>query len=263
MAQAYIKRPGAIPFILREEVQRFNEQNRPRRKSLMMKHYGVREWVDFARRVGALAEQVAMASHLEEGCDECGQLARFCQQLAGVASVMSRERVPEKVTRCARAIFPARQASGWKRAIRVPVELVYDSFLVPIPVGLRASWQVGWQAMYRAGDCSVDLRIDPDARSSRATLTGQVSSHVLPNRPMRDIPVCLRSGKRTVAETLSNQFGEFQLEYDQKGQLELCIELDGRSRRILAPLRRIARTDETGRGATLAGGNRKRSTKKN
>jgi hypothetical protein len=149
---------------------------------------------------------------------------------------MAQEQAPESAVNLARAIYPARP----KRSFRIPCELVFDSFLAPAPVGLRASWQVGWQALYLAGDCSLDLRIEPDPLSSRAALIGQVSNHAVPDSPMGDIPVSLKSGKRVMAETRSNQFGEFQLEYDQQSRLELCVVLEGGAKRIVAPLRRVA-----------------------
>jgi len=41
-----------------------------------------------------------------------------------------------------------------------------------------------------------------------------------------------------VAETLSNRFGEFQLEYAQQPQLKLCIALRD-SKSIQVPLRKL------------------------
>ena len=114
---------------------------------------------------------------------------------------MALREAPDAVVRRARAICPGRIAERPKRAFRIPVELIFDSFLVPAPAGLRASWQVGWQALYRAGNCSLDVRIEPDLRSSRAALIGQVSNHVTPEVEMAGVPVCLRSGKQVVAET--------------------------------------------------------------
>jgi hypothetical protein len=55
---------------------------------------------------------------------------------------------------------------------------------------------------------------------------------------MGNLPVCLRSGKLVVAETLSNRFGEFQLEYAQQPQLRLCISLQD-SKSIQVPLRKF------------------------
>jgi hypothetical protein len=103
---------------------------------------------------------------------------------------------------------------------------------------LRATWQAGWQGLYRAGNCSIDLRIEPELSSSRAAVIGQITNHVLPQQEMGNLPVCLRSGKLIVAETLSNRFGEFQMEYAQQSQLRLCIHLRD-SKSIQVPLRKF------------------------
>jgi hypothetical protein len=204
-----------------------------------MKHFETGDWIDFARNACTPTRRASLESHLETGCSECQRAAEFFGKFARITKAMSSESVPAAMVRQAEAIYPSRRPSSWKRALRVPAALVYDSFRAPLPAGLRSTWQMGWQAMFRAGDCSLDLRIEPDLRSSRATLTGQVSNHLLPNLQMGDIPVSLRSGRRTVAETTSNLFGEFQLEYDQASRLELCIDLEGGCKRIVAPLRRI------------------------
>jgi hypothetical protein len=203
-----------------------------------MTHYGIHEWVDFSREVGDRAGFAAMREHLDTGCADCGPVAAFFQSLARVCQGMAE--APESVARLARAIAPTRPSTRMRRSVRVPIELIYDSFLVPAAAGLRATWQAGWQALYRAGDCSLDVRIEPDLRSSRAAVIGQVFNHALPDLPMGNIPVCLRSGRQVVAETRSNRFGEFQMEYDQQSRLQLWIYLEGGSRRIVAPLRKIA-----------------------
>lgn len=201
-----------------------------------MSHFGVLQWADFAREVGPVAERSAIGEHLAEGCAECRATADFWRMLARVTGVMALQQAPQPAVDRARAICPAED----RRAFRIPCELVFDSFLAPAPAGLRASWQVGWQALYRAGDCSLDVRIEPDPLSSRAALIGQVSNHAMPDSPMDDIPVSLKSGKRVVAETRSNRFGEFQMEYEPQSRLELCVLLEGGAKRIVAPLRKIA-----------------------
>jgi hypothetical protein len=42
-----------------------------------------------------------------------------------------------------------------------------------------------------------------------------------------------------VSETLSNRFGEFQMEYEQKGRLQLCVYLDNGSRYVQVPLKKF------------------------
>jgi hypothetical protein len=223
-----------------------------------MKHFGILQWADFARGVTPEGDRVEMREHLESGCAECRDTYAFCDAFARISRKMADQPAPEAAARLAKSIFPARPTQIPRRGFRIPVELVFDSFLAPCPAGLRSSWQVGWQALYRAGDCSLDVRIEPDLRSSRAALIGQILNHASPELRMSDVPVCLKSGSRVVAETTSNQFGEFQLEYDQQRRLQLCVRLDGGAKRIVAPLRRIA---AEGAGRSGMAGERKRASK--
>jgi hypothetical protein len=212
-----------------------------------MKHFGIAQWVDFARGVTPEEEGRMMREHLATGCLECRQAAAFCDKLARVCLALAPHRAPESAVRHARAIFPIRWADRPQRAVRIPIELIYDSFLVPVPAGMRASWQVGWQGLYRAGECSLDLRIEPELQSSRAAVIGQISNHRIPEIEMANIPICLRSGRLVVAETVSNRFGEFQMEYEQRGRLQLCVYLDGGTRRIQVPLKRLVAEKHAGR----------------
>ena len=207
-----------------------------------MKHYAIDLWVDFTRGLSAGENRAQMQGHLQSGCRKCRQLSDFTTKVSVTCTSLSTDPVPESTVRLARAIFPVRVHDRPTRGNRLPIELIFDSFLVPSPVGLRATWQVGWQGLYRAGDCSVDLRIEPDLKSSRAAVVGQITNHVLPEIEMGNLAVCLRAGKQVVAETLSNRFGEFQMEYDQQSRLKLCIALrDAKS--IQVPLKKFT-TDQ-------------------
>jgi hypothetical protein len=214
-----------------------------------MKHYGIAQWVDYARGLITEPAGAAMQIHLSEGCSECREVADFCVKLSAVCNEMSANPVPDWVVRNARSIFPARVPEAPRRVFRMPIELVYDSFLVPAPAGLRATWQVGWQAMYRAGDCSLDLRIEPELYSSRAAVIGQISNHTVPGNRMENIPVYLKAGRLIVAETRSNQFGEFQMEYEQQGRLQLCVYLEDGSKCFQVPLKKFS-SDRGGANAS-------------
>jgi len=206
-----------------------------------MTHYAMAQWVDFSRGLSSDGDRSMMEAHLAGGCVDCREALSFCERLASVCRRASAYAVPDYVLRRARAIFPAPPvAERPKRAFRIPIELIYDSFLVPAPAGLRSTWQVGWQGLFQAGECSVDLRIEPELHSSKASVIGQISNHVVPGTEMVDIPVCLRAGKQVVAETRSNRFGEFQMEYEQQGRLWLCIYLNGGKKCIQLPLKRLA-----------------------
>ena len=191
-------------------------------------------------------------------------MADYCSNLARVCTGMEPVDVPDDVIRKALAVFPVQFHDRPKRSFRIAAELIYDSFLVPAPAGLRSSWQVGWQALYHAGDCSLDLRIEPELRSSRAAVIGQISNHVSPNHHMAGIPVCVKAGRLVVAETRSNQFGEFQMEYEQQNRLQLCVYLEGGTKSILVPLKKFVSAAPAG-AARLnlgSGASRKRSSVK-
>jgi len=205
-----------------------------------MKHYGIVQLVDFARGLAPAEEARVMREHLASGCPECRQVADFCEKLSRVCQGMALRPVAESLVGQARAIFPVRLTEPRKRMFHLPVELIYDSLLVPAPVGLRSTWQIGWQALYRAGDCSLDLRVEPELHSSRAAIIGQVSSHAAPETEMGGIPVCLKAGSVVVAETRSNRFGEFRMEFGQRKRLQLCVYLEDGTKCIQVPVKRLA-----------------------
>src|SRR5262245_56434919 len=210
-----------------------------------MKHYGIAQWVDFARGLVTPEDAADMRNHVST-CAECRDLADYCSNLARVCTGMESGDVPDDVIRKALSVFPVRFQERPKRSLRIAAELIYDSLLVPAPAGLRSSWHVGWQALYHAGACSLDLRTEPELRSSRAAFIGQISNHVDPNHHMAGIPVCVKAGRLVVAETHSNQFGEFQMEYEQQNRLQLCVYLDGGTKSILVPLKKFVAAPPAG-----------------
>ena len=218
-----------------------------------MKHFGIVQWVDFTRGVIPEAEGNRMKEHLAAGCMECQGIVEFCQKLAGVCRSVSPIRVPDAAVQQARSIFQAKLLQRPKKQFHIPVDLIYDSFLVPAPAGLRASWQIGWQALYRAGECSLDLRVEPDLHTCRAALIGQVFNHETPETEMTDLPVYLKSGKVVVAQTRSNRFGEFQMEYEQQKRLQLYVYLDGGARIIQVPLKKFVAEKPVGGDRLRAG----------
>jgi hypothetical protein len=218
-----------------------------------MKHYGIVQLVDFARGLAPAEESRVMREHLASGCPECRQVAEFCEKLSRVCQGMALRPVADSLVEQARALFPMRLAERRKRLFLLPVELIYDSLLVPAPVGLRSTWQIGWQALYRAGDCSLDLRVEPELHSSRAAIIGQVSSHAAPETEMDGIPVCLKAGTVVVAETRSNRFGEFQMEFERRRRLHLCVYLEDGTQCIQVPVKRLAADRAVGKRSVRLG----------
>jgi len=219
-----------------------------------MKHYGITALVDFARNFLPDETAGAIQAHLATGCPECTEIATFIDRLSIVCHRVAAVSVPEAALRNALSILPAAFVAKPGRPRRIAAQLLYDSFLAPAAAGLRSTWQVGWQALYRAGDCSLDLRIEPELHSPRAAMMGQLSNHQIPDVRMSDIPVRVKSGSLVLAEGRSNQFGEFQLEYEQQNRLHLCVYLEGGSRYIQVPLKRFKPSSDTGADWVNLGG---------
>ena len=61
-----------------------------------MKHYGIAQWVDFARGLVTAEDATAMRNHAST-CQECRDLADYCSNLARVCAGMEPCDVPEDV----------------------------------------------------------------------------------------------------------------------------------------------------------------------
>jgi hypothetical protein len=205
-----------------------------------MKDYTIAQWIDFARGIAPENEARRMREHLAGGCASCQELAIFCDSLAQVCRGASDHLAPEPAARCARAIFPAPKPS--RRRFRLPIEMIYSSFLSPAPVGLRANWELGFQALYHAGDYSLDFRVEPGPPDGHPTIVGQIANRKMPEADMTGFAVSLKAGKAIVAQTKSNRFGEFQFEYEERKGLRLKVELED-EQEVEVPLRQLANMD--------------------
>src|SRR5690348_6721219 len=107
-------------------------------------------------------------------------------------------------------------------------ELLFDSMAQPLPPGARASVVSGRQLLYRIGSVYVDLEIDRNDNSQRVAMVGQMLDSARPGRPLAGIPVALYEKRRNVARTVSNDNGEFRLEFELKKDLTLALSMDGK-----------------------------------
>lgn len=210
----------------------------------MRTHYGILEWMEFARGTVPEETRSRMSSHLNEGCSDCQKTAAFFEKLTNVCRDMIPDDVSESMLQRARTICPhtVPRESGARR--RIPAELIYDSSLAPAPLGLRASKVTGSRVLYRAGKWSLDFHLEPGLQASQISLIGQILREGEP-QSVSYIPVALKSRAATVTETLTNQFGEFQMECKRHKNLRLCIYLERDTQFIEVPLQ-LSGTDTSG-----------------
>src|SRR5437879_8593175 len=123
-----------------------------------MKHFDIDKWTDFIRGLVEDSARVAMERHLASGCRKCRHTAELLRKLVTAARNDSQVQVPDYALRCARANFFLQQPEKVQILPRIPARLLYDSFREPLPTGLRTQQRLSRQALYQAGDYSLDLR---------------------------------------------------------------------------------------------------------
>lgn len=104
-------------------------------------------------------------------------------------------------------------------------QLIFDSFRLPLPIGVRGSPEPGRQLAYQHQNKIVDLLIEPREETGRVSLAGQVMGAGMRKGENSGLPVLLIDRMQTLARTATNQFGEFQLEFDVVENLGLQIRL--------------------------------------
>ena len=206
-----------------------------------MKHFDIAKWTEFVRDSVGEAERAAMQAHLASGCRKCRQTAELLRKVAAAARRHSQVQVPDYALRCARAIFLLQQPEKVQILPRIPARLLYDSFREPLPAGVRTQQRLSRQALYQAGDYSLDLRLENESGTSRVTLVGQIQNRKQPGKRLGGVPVLLFSGKQVLGQAVSNSLGEFQMEYAPTKRLRLYVPVRQAGKRIELPLNHFAR----------------------
>jgi hypothetical protein len=203
-----------------------------------MKHFALEDWADFMREVVEPLQRAAMQRHLDEGCKRCLRAVAVWQSVLDVARQEANNQPPESAVRAAKAYYgvygPEERLSG---AAKI-AELIFDSIRQPLPAGVRASGVASRQLLYRLGRTLIDMRLEAGDKPNRISLVGQVLDSSQTDRGVSDIPVILLCGSESMAQTVTNQFGEFHLALDAAQELHLRIG-KGEPEAILIPLRAV------------------------
>ena len=193
--------------------------------SKAVRHYEAAEWSDYVRRQVSPEKAGEMLEHLQTGCPRCEKVE---EQLARFAAVCKREsayQVPDHVERSVKAMFALNMQPRVSVLRRILATLVYDSLNDPQPAGVRMGHQISRHVLFDAGDYSVDLRFEHEKGSASMVLVGQIANRKAPEDRMSHFPVILLSGTQELGRSVSNSFGEFQLEYTPREELHLLVPL--------------------------------------
>lgn len=213
-----------------------------------MQHLDSSDWIDYVRGVMPEAKAHFAAAHLSDGCTSCGETANWLLRLS--ESAARDVTVPNSVVNVAKAILGARvrQTEDLTRVVlrRLKGALMYDSMLDLQPAGAR-SLPLGCGSrmlLFRAGEYSVDLRLEAEPEHLNWTLVGQLSNDDNPSDDMSNLPVLVMAGKKVVGKTFSNEFGEFILPDLPRQRLRLCVPLASEGQQIDLALNRFHETSD-------------------
>ena len=113
---------------------------------------------------------------------------------------------------------------GSRRITRV-ARLVLDTFLQPLPVGIRNLQPDTRQLVYEAPALTADISFEPAHNSPRITLVGQVLRTKEPQIPMNGVSVVLKSRNGPLNVKMTNEVGEFSFEFQDERAVSLEIEV--------------------------------------
>ena len=195
-----------------------------------MNHYTLMEWVEFARGVLPTELRGAMQRHLDSPCKQCLDTVGFWQTVLARASKEVQRQPPERAIHQAKALFgliKLFEPRPWPLCL---AEQIFDSTLRPAQAGLRSATATGRQMVYQSGDCMLDLRVELAART--ISVVGQVLSASNPGQAHCGARVVLWD-TLILAETTSNEFGEFMLEAEVSAVPWILVEVDGHSTMVV------------------------------
>jgi hypothetical protein len=196
------------------------------------RHFDITEWADYVRNAVPDGQQEQMLAHLEYGCSKCERVKELLSRFALICAREAAYEIPRAAEQQVKAMISLAKAPRQSALQRIWASLVYDSVNDPQPVGVRGAHQINRQVLFHAGDYSVDLRFEHEKGSASMVLVGQIANQKMPDEILANLPVILVAGDREVTRSISNTFGEFQLEYVPESDLRLLVPLESRGQEL-------------------------------
>jgi hypothetical protein len=197
-----------------------------------VRHFDITDWADYVRNVVSAAQREQMVAHLQRGCSKCEKIQAMLSRFAGICQREAAYEVPRFAEQQVKALIGLARAPRRTALQRLLGSLIYDSVNDPQPVGVRGTHQINRQVLFHAGDYSVDLRFEHEKGSASMVLVGQIANQKAPDENLANVQVILVAGNRELTRSISNTFGEFQLEYVPESDLRLVVPLESRGQEL-------------------------------
>jgi hypothetical protein len=201
--------------------------------SNVVDHFSHEDWIDFVRGVAAPQQRRDIGRHLDAACRDCTVQRDTWQTVADFAQADREFDPPPSAVRNALAYYSIqRPASPVARAFEA-IKLLFDSALVPAPVGVRGATASRSKVLYAVGDLLVDVQMEL-RQSARTTLVGQVTAPKGLEEHAEGVPIVILRHMTVIAEVTTNRLGEFQAEIEgSRDDLSVALLLK-EHRRVLS-----------------------------
>ncbi|HST12889.1 MAG TPA: hypothetical protein VLL05_21100 [Terriglobales bacterium] len=197
-----------------------------------MSHFSEQTWADFVRGIDVDGRKFEVEVHLGSACPECKSEFETWERVVRFALQESNYTVPDGLVQAAKAGFTSTESTepeSWN-----PATLLFDSALVPLPVGIRSGTANTRQLIYEGEGLTVDMRFERKPNSPLISATGQVLDKAVPLRWLGKAAIVLWNDKgHLLSKTEAGEYGEFQFEFVPQDHLRMSIATaDRRTLRI-------------------------------
>jgi hypothetical protein len=187
------------------------------------KHYSEEEWVDFVRNQLPQTQISAMQQHVDAGCTHCSAAANLWTRVDCMAARDASLEPPASAVRHVQQAFTALADSRHRKHLPLIPRLVFDSLWQPAFAGIRSGSGGSQRVIYKAGDVSIEMRLEPEPKSERITVAGQISIGLVQEQGFPAIPVIVASQTGSLASTTTNRFGEFHTAFVPERGLQIMF----------------------------------------
>ncbi len=192
-----------------------------------MKHFSDQVWADFVRSIGSETSNSEIKAHIASACPDCAPAFGMWRKVHSIAVNEPSLTPPDQSVRMIKLEFSTRQSpksDPWTIA-----RLAFDSLSQPVVAGMRSGGSDSRQLVFDADGTMVDLVIDVQPQAGTLSLVGQVVDKGGAKIAPRQAAVVLWAETgQPLAETASNEFGEFQMEFAAQARLRLSVEIAGK-----------------------------------
>ncbi len=188
-----------------------------------MTHYSPEEWIDFVTGVNQAPGRQEMQMHLDSGCERCKERVAVWRKVQSSAALDARFEPPADAIRVVKAAYGNAGFESQPGLVGIVAEMIFDSFRAPAVAGARSAGMQSRQMLFSATPFQIDVNIEAKPGDTRLSVTGQLMDTSQPDSIGKGIPVTLSNRRGQTVQTVTNNFGEFQGEIENRGDLELTF----------------------------------------